>query len=647
MQLLFQLHQELVDHAQDDVLVQRAEADGRVDAVTEFRREHALDVGHLVACLLGVGETDRGFLQAFRARIGGHDDDHVAEIGFAAIVVRQGAMVHHLQQDIENVRMGFFNFIEQQDRMRLLGDRFRQQATLVETNVARRRADQAADGVAFHVFRHVETDQLDAEDEGQLLGHLGLADTGRTGEQEGADRLVRLAQAGTRHLDGRRQRVDGGILPEHHVAQVAVDRLQLAAVVLVDRLRRNARDLGDDVLDLGLADGFLLLRLRQDALRRARFIDDVDRLVGQMAVVDEARRQFGRRRQGRSRVFHAVMFFEARLEAAQNLDGLLDRRLVDVHFLETAGERMVFFEHAAEFRVRGRADAFQLAIRQCRFQQVGGVQRAARRRAGTDDGVDLVDEQDAVRIVLQLLEHGFQALFEVTAVFGTGQQGAHVQRIHDGILQDFRHIALRDAIGQAFGDGRLAHARLADEQRIVLAAAAQDLDHAVDFFLAADQRVDLAFGSGLVQVLRELVERAFLRLALDRRVFHAFGGFRAFRRLVLAHAVRNEIDHIEARHALLVQVVDRMRILFAEDGHQHIGASDFLLAIRCGLDVHDGALDHALETKRRLGVDFARARHGRRVIADEIGEGLAQVLNIDRAGTQHLGSGGIVQQCQQ
>ncbi|PMQ12995.1 hypothetical protein JaAD80_22295 [Janthinobacterium sp. AD80] len=63
--------------------------------------------------------------------------------------------------------------------------------------------------------------------------------------------------------------------------------------------------------------------------------------------------------------------------------------------------------------------------------------------------------------------------------------------------------------------------------------------------------------------------------------------------------------------------------------------------------MHDGALNHALETKRRLGVDFARARHGRRVIADEIGEGLAQVFNIDRAGTQYLGSGGIVQQCQQ
>ena len=35
--------------------------------------------------------------------------------------------------------------------------------------------------------------------------------------------------------------------------------------------------------------------LRQQHLRRARLVDHVDRLVGQLAVVDVARRQFDRR----------------------------------------------------------------------------------------------------------------------------------------------------------------------------------------------------------------------------------------------------------------------------------------------------------------------------------------------------------------
>ena len=102
-------------------------------------------------------------MQAFGAGIGRHDDDHIAEIGLAPVVVGQRAVIHHLQQDIEDVRMRLFDFIEQQHRMRLLGDRLGQQAALVETDIARRRADQAADRMAFHVFGHVEADQLDAQ----------------------------------------------------------------------------------------------------------------------------------------------------------------------------------------------------------------------------------------------------------------------------------------------------------------------------------------------------------------------------------------------------------------------------------------------------------------------------------------------------
>jgi hypothetical protein len=62
-------------------------------------------------------------------------------------------------------------------------------------------------------------------------------------------------------------------------------------------------------------------------LRGARFVDHVDRLVGQMAVGDEARRQFGRGRQRARRILDAVMLLEARLQPAQDRDRLLDGRL--------------------------------------------------------------------------------------------------------------------------------------------------------------------------------------------------------------------------------------------------------------------------------------------------------------------------------
>ena len=61
-------------------------------------------------------------------------------------------------------------------------------------------------------------------------------------------------------------------------------------------------------------------------------------------------------------------------------------------------------------------------------------------------------------------------------------------------LQRLGHVALVNAQRQAFGQRGLADARLADQQRVVLAAAAQHLDHALELELPADQRIDAALG---------------------------------------------------------------------------------------------------------------------------------------------------------
>ena len=55
-----------------------------------------------------------------------------------------------------------------------------------------------------------------------------------------------------------------------------------------------------------------------------------------------------------------------------------------------------------------------------------------------------------------------------------------------------RHFAVDDLARQALGDRGLADAGVADQQRIVLLPAAEDLDGAADFGVAADQRIDLA-----------------------------------------------------------------------------------------------------------------------------------------------------------
>ncbi len=249
-------------------------------------------------------------MQIGGAGVGRHDDDDIAEVGLAPVVVGQRTVIHDLQQDVEDVRMRLFDFVEQQHAVRFLGNCFGQQAALVEADITWRGADQPRNGMALHIFAHVEARQLDSQGIGELLGDFGLADAGWATEQEGANRLVRIAEARTRHLDRPGQRVDRLVLAENDSLQIAIEILQCAAVVGRDMLRRNTRDLGDDLLNVGFVDDFFLLRFRQDSLRCTSLVDDVDCLVRQVAVGDIAGGQFGGRTDRGGRIFDAVVRFE-------------------------------------------------------------------------------------------------------------------------------------------------------------------------------------------------------------------------------------------------------------------------------------------------------------------------------------------------
>ena len=168
------------------------------------------------------------------------------------------------------------------------------------------------------------------------------------------------------------------------------------------------------------------------------------------------------------------------------------------------------------------------------------------------------------------------------------------------------------------------------QQGVVLAPAAQNLNYPFDLVMPADKRIYLAFFGQLVQIDRVLLQgrRFFVFLAPFFIFSRRFAGFGRLGRVAFLDAVGNEIDHIQARDALLVQVIHRMRVFFAKNGDQHVRASHFLLATAGGLHMHDGALDHALETERGLRIDIVAAGNLRRVVLDEIGKRLAQVIHI-------------------
>ena len=116
------------------------------------------------------------------------------------------------------------------------------------------------------------------------------------------------------------------------------------------------------------------------------------------------------------------------LEAAEDRDRVLDRRLLDHHRLEPALERLVLLDVLAVLVERRRADAAQLAARERGLQEIRRVGRAFG-RAGADERVQLVDEQDHAALGRRdLLEHGLQALLELAAVLRAGDQRAEIER---------------------------------------------------------------------------------------------------------------------------------------------------------------------------------------------------------------------------
>ena len=133
---------------------------------------------------------------------------------------------------------------------------------------------------------------------------------------------------------------------------------------------------------------------------------------------------------------------------------------------------------------------------------------------GADEVVQLVDEQDDVAALGDLLHHLLQPLLELAPVLRAGDQRGQIERVDLLVLQQLGHVGVRDPLGQPLDHGGLADAGLADQHRVVLRAAREDLHDPLDLRLAPDAGVELAVGGELRQVAAELVEQLRGLLAL-------------------------------------------------------------------------------------------------------------------------------------
>ena len=165
-----------------------------IQAVAEFRREQRVIASLSSATRTVAPKPIAGRGQISRTGIRRHDQHDVAEIHRLAVVVGQLAVVHHLQQDVEQVGMGLLDFVEQQHAVGILVDAIGEQAPLIEAHISGRCTDQARNGVPLHVLRHVEAQEFHAQHFGQALGHFGFADACGTSKEIAADGLFRFAK---------------------------------------------------------------------------------------------------------------------------------------------------------------------------------------------------------------------------------------------------------------------------------------------------------------------------------------------------------------------------------------------------------------------------------------------------------------------
>ena len=311
-QLVIYLRHELVDHFLHNLQVQGIEMNRLIQAIAKFRAKHFFNrffaLGSRI--LVGIPEAN-GLLAHFPGSgIGGHHQNHISEICLFPVVVSQGGMIHDLQQDVEQIRMRFFDLIEQQDAVGMFADPVGEQSALVKTDIAGGSADQPRHGMLFHVLTHVKAKELHPEDTGHLARNLGLADTGRTGKQKTAHRTAGGAQAGTGALDGGHQGPDSVILAEDYLFQAVFELLQFSAIRSRHALGGNACHFSHNFFNISGVDFFAVRRTAQSH-KGAGLIDDIDGLVRQVAVIEILGGKLHGRLQGRIGVHNAVVFFVA------------------------------------------------------------------------------------------------------------------------------------------------------------------------------------------------------------------------------------------------------------------------------------------------------------------------------------------------
>ncbi len=179
------------------------------------------------------------------------------------------------------------------------------------------------------------------------------------------------------------------------------------------------------------------------------------------------------------------------------------------------------------------------------------------------------------------LQHRLQTLLEFAAILRARDQRAEVEPHDPPVAEALGHVAAHDPLCEAFHDRRLADARLADEDRVVLRAPAENLDDPAHLLVPPDDGVEVALAGRLGQVAAVLLERLVGRLGI-----------------LTGHALRTSdlgerLQRRCGRHARGCQDPGRRRVAGLERREEQVLGGNILVA-------------HPLRDRVRIGQDTTR-----------------------------------------
>ncbi len=365
--------------------------------------------------------------------VGSHDDDGIFKVHPSSQTVGQDTVVQYLQQDIEDIRVRFFDFIEQHHAVRLATYFLGELSAFFVAYIARRRSYEARYGKFLHIFAHIYTYEgifFIEEVSSEYLGQLCFTHTGRAEEDKRANRLLGVFEAYAGTLNGFYELFDGGVLPDYTAFQLFAHVYELLAFCLGNTCYGNTchhryyfgyvffayivafllgfffpREFGlfelvyQAFFFVAQLSGFLvflafyyliflffhildlLFELQDvvgyvdivDVYARASLIKYVNGLIRQETVGDVAVRELHTSFDGLITVNYVVMIFVLFFDIVENLYSFFGSGSVHHYYLEASGQSTIFFDVLAVFVQGSSTNTLDVATRQGWLKHIGSI----------------------------------------------------------------------------------------------------------------------------------------------------------------------------------------------------------------------------------------------------------------------------------